>query len=128
MYIKDIKKVPIYGGYFITIITDDVEKLNKDIKSSSSIDDVGAHTIFGAYKGIQAFILIFNPNHPHMGISNGVIAHEALHAVNFLAENRGFIPDFSNDEPLTYLIQWMVDNVNAVFNKHKIPIHEKCFV
>lgn len=48
-------------------------------------------------------------------IGNGVIAHEAYHAANMIAERLGFFPEnITEDEPCAYLLQWMANCVASV--------------
>ena len=38
------------------------------------------------------------------------LAHEALHAVNYLFDVRDYKPDLKNDEAQTYLLEWVIDS------------------
>lgn len=41
--------------------------------------------------------------------TTGAIAHEAVHASNFLLRDLGITTTASNDEVLAYMVQWIVD-------------------
>ena len=41
----------------------------------------------------------------------GEIAHEAVHAAHFLLKDVGVKITPDNDEPLAYLVQWIVDEL-----------------
>jgi len=42
-------------------------------------------------------------------ITIGMIAHEAVHAAHIIFQSKGCTCDFENDEPLCYLVQWIVE-------------------
>lgn len=53
-------------------------------------------------------------NHPEQ-IGNGILAHEAYHAANMIAEGLGFFPEkMTQDEPCAYLIQWIANCLGSV--------------
>lgn len=41
----------------------------------------------------------------------GCIAHEALHCANAILEERGIRSPTENDEPLAYMVGWLVRNI-----------------
>jgi hypothetical protein len=41
--------------------------------------------------------------------SYGVIAHESLHAVSYIFDFHGIVMDCKNDEPIAYLLEWVVE-------------------
>lgn len=41
----------------------------------------------------------------------GLLAHECLHAVNFILKDAGITPTESSEEAYTYLLEWMVEAV-----------------
>lgn len=38
-----------------------------------------------------------------------VIAHEAVHAANFIQDSMGVVPDFNNDELTAYIVQYICE-------------------
>lgn len=113
IHIKDID-IPIYKGIFVIVFCNDLELLKKTIPSLKDDFDDGklyAHTIFTDYKGSESFVCIFNFDHEITDISPGVIAHEALHIVHRLAEERGIQVNTYNDEPITYLLEWVTNTI-----------------
>jgi hypothetical protein len=44
-------------------------------------------------------------------VTHGTIAHEAIHAANFLFGDRGIVLDADNDEAFAYFTEWIVDQV-----------------
>ena len=47
-------------------------------------------------------------------ISVGVIAHEAVHAASYFCEVLGISTNHDEDEPMAYLVQWVVENTLKV--------------
>ena len=50
-------------------------------------------------------------------VTLGTIAHECLHACNFILQSRGVLADRHNDEPDAYLLGYLVDHVVKVLRK-----------
>lgn len=112
--------VPLYRGYLVILITNSENLLSKQIHSEP-FRDLFAHTVYGEYNRRQGFFIILNFNNQYDArITNGTIAHEALHATNFILKNRGVIEDFNNDEPQAYLLEWIVHQVHQF-------VHDKGF-
>ena len=40
-----------------------------------------------------------------------------MHVTHFIAHKRGIEPDFTNDEPLTYLAAWVTDEMYFFIKK-----------
>ncbi len=106
---KKTLMVPIYKARLVIIFSDDAERIKKE---STALDrkDIYAHTLYGGHNGIEAYFIVLNFKN-NTPIYNGVISHEVIHACNMLAETRGFIPTFSNDEPIAYMAEWIADQV-----------------
>ncbi len=66
--------------------------------------------------------MLLNPNSEYAKITQGVIAHEALHIVNILFQQRGVLYQIDNDEHACYMLQWVVDEINTHLDKHKTNI------
>ena len=115
-YIQETE-IPIYGGVFVVILTNDTEKLKKHI---SDFTDNNIYALAKAceWKKKRGYIVALNFKDTDK-ITHGDIAHEAIHITNFIAQDVGFIPDFNNDEPIAYLTKWFVDNIYSFMKKHK---------
>jgi hypothetical protein len=120
LHIKDIE-IPIYRGRLVIIITNSVNKLQKylpDFKQSK----VYAHAWMDNYKGKAGHFMVLNFDNKNNGITHGCVTHEAIHLANFLADFRGFKPDFNNDEPICYLAEWIVDQTYKFINEKKFKV------
>ena len=109
--------IPIYGGTLVVILESIAKNVKKYIKNFNKTE-VGAHTWHREWKGKEGLVIILNPKK----LTHGSVAHEALHAADFLADDRGFVPDFNNDEPVAYLIAWIVDEVYHALEKKNIKL------
>ena len=116
--IKNYCEVPLYRGHFILLLTNSADKVKDEIPDFSK-EDVYAHTYLGGHKKKYGYYVILNYNSPYKEITHGCIAHEALHAANFIAATRGIEPSFENDEPMAYLIEWITDVIYRFSKKHK---------
>lgn len=112
-----VLNIPIYKGKFIVILGNDKRKIKK-VYPNFNRETVYATTFYDRYKNDEGYYVVLNFDNKYNKITHGVIAHEALHCVNMLAEYRGFVPDFQNDEPLTYLLEWFVNEIHK-FVKEK---------
>jgi hypothetical protein len=52
-------------------------------------------------------------------ISEGLIAHECFHAMGQICMDIGIKYDAENDEPMAYILQWLVDEVYRTITKDK---------
>lgn len=104
-------KIPIYNGSLIILFTKDFNKVASKYKLKKLLDqDLNG---FGAFctaqptkKGLTQYFLIFSKKPTH-----SVIAHEAIHATNWIMSDRKIVPDLINDEPQAYLLGWIVKQV-----------------
>lgn len=110
-------EIPLYRGKFVVILTNDVSFLQKYIPQFEH-KEVYAHSWLINWKGKQGFVMILNFDSNTRKIYHGVITHEALHVVHFIAQCRGMVPDFENDEHLSYLSEWVSDKVYSFARQH----------
>ena len=116
LHIKAVE-VPIYRGYFVIILTNSQKKVVKYLPEFKG--RVYAHSWFATYRGQQGFYIVLNFDNEVRKIKHGVITHEAIHTAHFIATERGIEPDFSNDEAIAYLGEWITDSVYKFIQKHK---------
>lgn len=103
--------IPIYHGKLFIFFTKDFNKVAKKYNLKKLIgEDLNG---FGAFctaqenkKGITQYFLIFGKKPSH-----SIIAHECIHAVNWIMSDRKIAPDLINDEPQAYLLGWVVSQV-----------------
>lgn len=106
-----------YGKRLLIATPQTEEDIQKIEDEWSLIDEDnqlgGIHKI--EYEGWNASLIIFNLYHKQ-SISYGMIAHEALHAVDDLNRTIGHDYDYENNEHSAYIMEWVV---NVIF-KHFI--------
>lgn len=117
LHLKELE-VPLYRGKLVIILTNDKEKLQKYIPDFEDKEPY-AHTWLINWKGKQGFVIVLNFDNSYRKIHNGTITHEAIHATHFIAQERGLEADFQNDEPITYLAEFITDEVYKLMKKHK---------
>ena len=102
--------IPLYRGKLVLIFSSDARYVKA--KAGDFDDDyVFAQSRIVNWNGRQGFAIILNPWSKGDHITHGVIAHEALHTANFIANKRGIDVDGENDEPIAYLVMWITDQV-----------------
>ncbi|MEB0264077.1 hypothetical protein [Mucilaginibacter sp. 10I4] len=50
------------------------------------------------------------------GVSHSIIAHETVHVINSIFQDRGIVLDTKNDEPQAYLTGWVAKQVYMVMD------------
>lgn len=119
---KKIVNIPIYGSWLCIILSNDAKLINKEVDNFGYDKEPYATAIYNSIKIKgdkhlrQGFYVILNPDN-ELGITTGVIAHEAFHISNMLFEIRGVRPSFDNDEPQAYFIEWVCDEVCGFMKK-----------
>ena len=111
--------IPLYRGLLIVCFSDDAQECVEEFGNKYNYEQY-AHTWHIDRNGMDAILLLFNPNPKHKPITHGVIAHEAVHGCSFLFEIRGALKDIANDEPEAYLVEWMVDRVYESLKEFKL--------
>lgn len=117
---KEIK-VPIYTGTLFIVDSDSRKKIKKVIKN---FDDkqIYAHSLLFDNKGMTGYGIVLNFNYKKAKITHGVIAHEAYHITSYIAEEHGLEWNVDNDEPLAYLINWVVDQVYLFVKEYGLKV------
>jgi hypothetical protein len=95
--------IPLYFGELTIIQVKNLQKIEAKYKLPSVINTEALvfrnHDKNGYSRYVMAFEKKCSPMH---------IAHEALHLVALIYEDRGMVLDTENDEPQCYLIGWIV--------------------
>lgn len=110
MKIKTIK-IPIYDIYFT--IHDNVADIGFDKQKAAAGLSWNYETDPQAHARL-AFNMDF--------ITMGRIAHECTHLAIRIFDRACINVDAANDEPLAYLVQYLVDNVSSALLKHSKTI------
>lgn len=121
-FYKKVLPIPIYKGKLVIIFSNNLKKISETVPRFKE-EELYAHALYRNWKGTEGFIIVLNFHNPSRKITHGVIAHEALHVVNFLAQSRGIEADFTNDEPLTYLLEWTVDEIYKYMKQKRLNAH-----
>lgn len=98
--------IPIYLGKLIIIQTDDFQPL----EARFNLTDTSSCQAFCLRRklktGQNRYAVIFNNE-----VTGKIIAHECVHLVNYLFEDRGIKLDLVNDEPQAYLTDWFFGEI-----------------
>lgn len=114
-------EIPLYRGYLVVILTNSCKKLKSRIPEFTD-EELYAQCRSIPFKGRQGHAVVFNFHSGKRAITPGCIAHEAVHIAGFIASDRGFIPDFRNDEPIAYLVDWITDEIHKLVKKHNFKL------
>lgn len=109
-------EIPLYGGIFYLIDTEDVTKAMKATIDEHGIEDYDCLSGIVSNHSINpgTWILYINLNDCTMG----VLAHELFHATHRILEYFGVEFTSTNHEPFAYLIEYL-------FNEcYKLKINE----
>lgn len=120
-FYKKAIKIPMYGGYFLIIFSNDGERIAKTVSCNDLLVYIYAHSFNNfIYNGRESFAVAFNFWDPKSKISIGTITHEVTHAGNSVLQAREIVPDYDNDEAEAYLKGWMGDEVEKFMNECKL--------
>ncbi|CAD0220338.1 hypothetical protein [Chryseobacterium sp. JV274] len=114
---KKTIKIPIYFGDLTIIHSDGWEEVNKKYEKqsdwSSPLDNGYEACVFPAHykSGYTQYVVAFKR------IPKGsTIAHECVHLVNHVFQDRGLVLDMYNDETQAYLTGWFFEQIERFFN------------
>lgn len=109
-----ITSIPLYGGIFGIIVSNDVTAIREHISEfdAENSNTVFGHTFLTPYDGKESYFIVLNPKYEYKKLTQGTIAHEALHVTTFVLNNRGININIDNDEAAAYFLDWVVDKTN----------------
>ncbi len=119
MFRFEVTEIPFYKGNLIVCVSNELEKINKEFDIHRS-GEIFAHSYQFDYQSKQAFMVLLNPNWEYDNITHGIIAHECLHILSFVYENRGVRKSKNNDEHEAYFLGWIVTEVYKALDKFKV--------
>lgn len=99
------KKIPLYFETLKIVVSKDFEKSLKALKVPHQFDVNNYDSFIFPHK--DCIYLFINSK-----ATAGVIAHEAVHIVNYVFKRANISLDFDNDEPQAYLMGWIVDTIH----------------
>lgn len=118
-----VSAIPLYRGVFIWMISNDKDKINKRIYNFNKEPCAHCFELSWSNKYGVCILLNFDNNYGAK-ISYGTLAHEAVHAASFVFDSRGVQPDFNNDEPQAYLVEYIVDELVKYCKSKGFKINE----
>ncbi len=115
MIIKKIQ-IPIYFGFLHVVISKDFEKACKKLKVDIKGNDINCWGAFcnkyTSKNGILHYRVFLKPK-----ASETIIAHETVHLVNMIFDDRHMQLDVLNDEAQAYLTGWITKQVYKAIKK-----------
>lgn len=120
------KRVPIYVGKLVLVITNDKKKVRKMFPNVFyEGEEPYGHSIEADFGGWRGFHVILNFDHSRAKVTHGIISHEVYHITSFIADRVGVLHDPDNDEPMAYLNGWIADQIYKWIDKQgfKVNIH-----
>jgi len=120
-FFKKVVKIPIYGGNFIIIFSNNPGRVAKLVNvDENEIDPLYAHTFWNfLYRKYESFCVCFN-FWSSDAVTTGTLVHEISHVGNRLLLSRDFDAGFINDEAESYLKGWMGDQIESFMKKCNI--------
>lgn len=106
--IKETIEVPIYNCK-VTVILDKDLKYVQDLYKTKDLSNYGAVTMRVPDRFCE-YVIAFEYSEPQ------IIAHEVVHLVNYIYQDRCIELDLKNDEPQAYLTGWLVEQINNIIN------------
>ena len=107
--IKKRIKIPIYLDKLLIIQTDNFEKIRRKY-NLGGIADYCAIT----FQMDKEIVVVFNSK-----VDASIVAHEALHICSYIFKNTGAEFDGDNDEPLAYLLGYIVKKIHRTIKVKK---------
>lgn len=100
------------------------EELRKDIYKCVAEDAEGVDKVLGLHRTVRARTVMVSTNQTiirfiHQPIRPGTIAHEALHAVDFILWKVGLKYSDDSAEAFNYLLDYIVQNIHESIKPHK---------
>jgi len=112
--VKRKKKVPVYGGMIIIVMTNEEDCYEPAIRhwhhKNSYLKGCDAVCLSNDSGNSRDYPVIFTNK-----ITPGIIAHEAKHIVNKIYKDLDIVLDRSNDEPECYLLSYIVNRIWEVY-------------
>jgi len=109
-------KIPIYFGKLIIHQVEDLKSIEQKY-DLTSLHGKGACAFKNHDKndGYFRYVMAFTDD-----CSPRMIAHEALHVVSFIYNDRGIYLDNENDETQCYLLGWIVNECHKILKINTI--------
>ena len=123
MYKRKSLKVPLYPCTIDFVYTSDMQKFRDEYGFENEVNERVAH--FCAYPLFyknctkERIVMLLNKEEE---LTHGIIAHEALHATNHALNRIGYQFNPYDDEPICYLLMWLIDELYKFLKENKIKV------
>jgi hypothetical protein len=112
---KKTIKIPIYFGELILLQMGNLKSIEKKYKLRSLHGIPASAFVYPKKNGYTRYIIACNYD-----VNARMIAHESLHTVDKIFEDRGILMDLNNDEPQAYLLGWIAGECHKFLKVKKI--------
>ena len=110
----------IYKEEITVILSNDTDKLNKKFDLVET--EYFAMVTTSGGRGLD-IVIILNPLHSQCKLAVGTVAHESFHAAMHLAYHKGIDVEFSNQEPMAYLLEYITNKVHKFLQDKQFDIN-----
>ena len=119
-------EIPIYDYTLLVYTGDNLESIIKHYKLECYVDALTLDAIcedkidglaFTTNNALGIVVALDTPN--------SVIAHEAVHIINFIFEEIGYETRTDNDEAFTYFLTWLIDQIESKLTPKRDSITQK---
>ena len=118
---KNVYKVPLYRGRLVIMLTNSKRRIRKYVPDFNH-EYIYAHAYGCRYKKYSGYYMILNFDFKQKKIKHSSIIHESIHLTYFIANERGIKLDYDNDEPITYLAEWIATKAYKTIKKYGFKI------
>lgn len=105
-------KIPIYGGTLVIVQSNDMQPVVDKYNLTNDALNCNALAFKQPMKGDKFVVCA-----AFKFIDPDIIAHEAVHVVNYIFDYKCIQLDLINDEPQAYLTGWVFDECYKFLNK-----------
>ena len=113
--------IELYDKYYYIIFGEkDYDILIKDDDEIEKHDWNDFEALFRRGETNEKMLVFKSPDNKFL--KNGVVAHEILHLMYYILEENGLKFDFNNQEPTTYLLEYIIKQTGLVFEAERLRI------
>lgn len=113
--------IELYNKYYYIIFGEkDYDILTKYDDEIDKHDWNDFEALFRRGKMSEKMLVFKSPDNKFL--KNGVVAHEILHLMYYILEENGLKFDFNNQEPTTYLLEYITKQTGLVFEAETLRI------
>lgn len=110
-------KIPIYNCELVYMVTNDFIESARQLKEELTLDsNENIGLTFKLNNDCLKYVIMVKPRYAD---DWSIIAHEALHAVNYILSDRGIEATMANDEAQAYLLAYIINQIQKIKNKQR---------